>query len=129
MLQTADKLTVEKCKDAGLALVLLCLIGYHFWHLPVLIAASILLLLLAMTWPRGFQPFARVWFGASAALGTVVSKAVLTGMFFGLVLPMGLMRRTLGKDPMQRRCWKKGKGSVFRVRNHRLVAEDLGHPY
>jgi hypothetical protein len=65
----------------------------------------------------------------STALGTVVSKIILSVLFYGLVLPVGLVRRTLGKDAMQIKSWKKGKESVFRVRDHRFVANDFEHPY
>ncbi len=46
-----------------------------------------------------------------------------------LVLPVGLVRRLLGKDSMRIKSWKKGKESVFRVRDHRFSAKDLEHPY
>jgi hypothetical protein len=120
---------IEKCKDSGLALVLICLLCYQVWHLPVLILLTTIFLVIAMTYPPIFQPFAIFWFALSTSLGAVVSKVILTGLFFGLVLPVGLMRRVLGKDSMQIKGWHKGKGSVFRVRNHRFVAKDLEHPY
>jgi hypothetical protein len=123
------KLTIEKCKDSGLALVLICLIGYQVWKLPILILLAIASLVVAMTWPPVFQPFARFWFGLSTTLGTVVSKILLTVLFFVLVLPVGLARRALGRDSMRINSWKKGKESVFRVRNHRFEAKDLEHPY
>jgi hypothetical protein len=122
-------ITPERCKDSGLALVLICLIGYQIWKLPALILLAIAFLVLAMTWPPLFKPFAKLWFALSTALGSVVSKIILALLFFLLVFPIGLLRRLLGKDPMQLRGWKKGPESVFRVRNHQFVAKDLEHPY
>ena len=124
-----QKLTVEQCKDSGLALVLICLICYQVWKLPILMLLAIVFLLVAMTYPPVFRPFARLWFGLSTALGTVVSKIILAVLFYGLVLPVGLVRRAMGKDAMRIKSWKKGKGSVFRVRDHRFAAKDLEHPY
>jgi hypothetical protein len=129
MFSKLKKLSVEKCKDAGLALVLICLISYQVWPRPVLILAAIIFLLIAMTAPRIFQPFAIFWFAVSASLGAVVSKVILTGLFFGLVLPVGLARRALGKDAMRIKDWRKGPASVFRTRDHRFAAKDLEHPY
>jgi hypothetical protein len=129
MLSGNKTLTVEKCKDSGLALVLVCLLCYQVWKMPVLMLLAILFLVIAMTYPLIFQPFARLWFGLSIMLGTVVSKIILTVLFFVLVLPTGLVRRVVGKDSMQIRSWKKGKGSVFRGREHRFAAKDLEHPY
>jgi hypothetical protein len=123
------KLTVEQCKDSGLALVLICLICYLVWKLPMLMLLAIIFLVVAMTYPPVFRPFARFWFGLSTALGTVVSKIILAVLFYGLVLPVGLVRRAMGKDSMRIKSWKKGKESVFRVRDHRFAAKDLEHPY
>ena len=122
-------ITVEKCKDSGLALVLISLICYQVWKLEIFILAAIVILVAAMTYPLIFQPFARFWFALSIALGTVVSKIILTVLFFVIVLPIGLIRRAMGKDSMQMNNWKKGKESVFRVRKHIYSAKDMEHPF
>jgi len=122
-------ITVEKCKDSGLALVLISLICYQVWKLESFILLAIIFLVVAMTYPLIFQPFARFWFWLSTALGTVVSKIILTVLFFVIVLPIGLVRRVLGKDSMRMKIWKKGSQSVFRVREHRFAAKDMEHPY
>jgi hypothetical protein len=123
------KLSVEKCKDSGLALVLICLICYQAWKLEILLLLAVIFLLAAMTYPLIFQPFARFWFALSTGLGTIVSKVLLTLLFFVIVLPIGLVRRGLGKDSLQIKSWKQGNESVFRVRDHRFSAKDLEHPY
>jgi hypothetical protein len=122
-------ITVEKCKDSGLALVLICLICFQVWKLEITMLLAIIFLIVAMTFPIIFQPFARLWFALSTALGTVISKIILTVLFFTLVLPVGLVRRLLGKDSMRTKSWKRGNKSVFRVREHRFAARDLEHPY
>ena len=129
MLSNREKLSSDKCRDSGLALALVCLIGFQAWKLPILIPAAILTLIAAMTWPPVFRPFARLWFGLSEGLGAVASRVILTALFFLLVLPVGLTRKILGKDPMRREIWKKGNESVFRLRNHRFVGKDLDNPY
>ena len=122
-------ITSEQCKDSGLALVLICLICFLVWKHQFLILLAIAFLLVAMTYPPIFKPFARLWFGLSTALGTVVSRIILTIVFFTVVLPVGLMRRALGKDAMKIKIWKKDNTSVFRRREHRFAAKDLEHPY
>jgi hypothetical protein len=129
MRSNEKNLTVEKCKDSGLALVLICILCYQAWQLPVFMVLAVIFLLAAMSYPVIFQPFARLWFGLSTALGTIASKIILTVLFFALVLPVGLIRRAMGKDSMRLKSWKKGKESVFRMRDHRFAAKDLDHPY
>ena len=122
-------ISAEMCKDSGLALVLICLICFQIWKDQFLVLLAIAFLLVAMTYPPIFKPFARLWFGLSTALGTVVSRIILTIVFFAVVLPVGLMRRVLGKDAMKIKIWKKDNTSVFRRREHRFAAKDLEHPY
>jgi hypothetical protein len=123
------KTDIEKCKDSGLALVLICLVCYLFWPQQILIFAAIIFLLIAMSYPPILKPFAIFWFAFSSTLGNIVSKTILTLLFFALVLPVGLIRHFLRKDSMQINRWKKGNESVFRLRNHGFTAEDLKHPY
>ena len=123
------EITVEKCKDSGLALVLLCLIGYLIWRPSILLILAVIFLVIAMTYPLIFQPFARVWFALSIFLGTIVSKVILAILFYTMVLPVGLVRRAMGKDSMQLKAWKQGEDSVFRVREHVFEGKDLEHPY
>jgi len=59
----------------------------------------------------------------------VVSKILLSILFFLVVLPIGLLRKIMGKDSMQMKSWKKSSESVFRQRNHQFSAKDLETPY
>jgi len=129
MLSRRNKPDVEKCKDSGLALVLICLLCYLAGKELFFLWAALVFLLAAMTCPRVFQPFAIIWFALSAGVGGIVSKIILTALFFGVILPISLLRRFLGKDSMQLRCWKDGNGSVFRQRNQKLAPKDLEQPY
>jgi polyferredoxin len=123
------KVSDAQCKDSGLALVLIALIlamtfsPYYF--LPI----GTGLLVVTMSVPTLFRPFARVWFGFSHALGTIVSRILLTLLFYGLVTPVGCIRRVLGKDSMQLKKWKRGQVSVFHDRDHLFTRQDLDHPY
>lgn len=121
----------EKSKDAGLALVLILLlaawIGAGLHHL--LIAAAMAAVLLCMTIPGLFGPFAVLWFGLSHILGAVVSRVILTVVYLLVVVPVGLVRRWAGVDPMQLKRWKKADGSVFVERNYLYSREDVEHPY
>ena len=129
MIPDNKTITVEKCKDSGLALVLLSLICHQVWKLEIFILSAIVFLVVAMTYPLIFQPFARFWFALSTALGTIVSKIILAVLFFAIVLPIGMVRRLMGKDSMRINCWRKGEESVFRMREHRFIRKDLENPY
>jgi multisubunit Na+/H+ antiporter MnhG subunit len=122
-------ISLSQCKDAGLALVLLSLLLALATKRQVFLLSGIGFLVVTMTAPVLFRPFAKIWFGFSHALGTVVSKILLAVLFFLLVLPVGFARRAAGKDALQLKGWKNGKDSVFHDRDHLFTRQDLNHPY
>ncbi len=90
---------------------------------------AIPVLILNMTAPRIYYPFAIVWFGLTNVLGSIVSRVLLSFVFFGLVLPVGLLRRLFRKDALNLRNWKKDSASVMNIRNHVFSGKDLEKPY
>lgn len=112
-----------------MAFVLLCLLGTGWSHARWLEWTAIVALVVDMVWPAAFTPFAVVWFGLSEVLGAVVSRILLTVLFFGVVTPIGLVRRALGGDPMRLRQWRRGRESVFTVRDHHYTPADIDRPY
>jgi hypothetical protein len=123
------EITTEQAKDTGQATVLLALLASYFGHLPQLVVWAGVLLVINMTRPRCFRPVAVVWLGLSHLLGTVLSKLILTVLFYAVVTPIGLLRRACGADSLQLKKWKQGRNSVFVVRDRTFRPEDLEHPY
>ncbi len=121
--------SINQAKDTGLALILILLLVAHFKQQTFLILPAIFALVLTMTWPMLFGPLARVWFGFSHLLGSVVSKIILTIIFFLVVTPVALILRMRGMDSMRIKAWKKNKHSAFIDRNHTFSAKDLEKTY
>ncbi len=121
--------TRDQAKDTGMAMTLICILIGYLGHKQYCIVCAIVLLLVTMTVPTMFRPAAKLWFGLSQMLGAVMSKILLSILFFLIVTPVGMIRRMLGKDSLQLKKWKKDSASVFRERNHRFAASDIHHPY
>lgn len=122
--------SIGKCRDTGMAITLILLIIMIFvkgWNLGPLIAT--LVLVLTMTVPKIFSPFAKLWFAFAHLLGTVMSKIILGVIFFIILLPVAGLRKFLGKDSMQLKKWKSGDESAFRVRDHTFKPEDISRPF
>lgn len=119
----------EQAKDAGLALVLASLLLYRFGGWDIFFLPALVFLLLTMTWPLFFKAWARIWFGFSELLGGVVSKIILTILFFGVATPVGLVQRAIGKDPLLLKRWKADTNSVLIDRSHLFSKKDLERPY
>ena len=119
----------QQAKDTGLAILLILLLAAHLTGNITLILPAIGILVLAMAWPVIFRPLAPLWFGLAYLLGTVVSKCLLTVLFFVLVTPIGALRQIFGSDPMKLKDWQNGKGSVLLERNHTYTKTDVERPY
>ena len=118
-----------KSMDAGLALALISLLAYQVFPGRIVVTIATLLLLLCMTAPRIFAPFARIWFSMAGTLATAASCLLLTLVFLLLVTPVGTVRRLLGKDPLKLKTWRAGNSTLFSTRNHRWLAADMEKPY
>ena len=122
-------MTSDQCKDSGLAIILILLLTAWIADNNFFLGPAIVVLVLTMTIPKFFKPFAFIWFRFSHFLGGIVSKILLTGVFFILVTPVGEIRRLLGKDSMKTRNWKDNSESVFIDRSSTFDAEDLKRPF
>ena len=116
-------------KDTGLIIVLILLLIAYGTGKSLFILLAIAMLVVVMTVPVILTPFAAIWFSLSAVLGSITNRIVLTILFGAVLMPIALIRRFRGYDPMKRKIWKKGSCSVFTKRNHVFIADDLNVPY
>lgn len=123
------KSTPEQAKDTGMAMVLICLLLGYAGKFPRFLPVAVVLLIITMAWPKAFKPLAGLWFGFSHLLGSVVSRVVLTILFFLVVTPIGVIRRWWGADALQLKKWKQGRDSVFMTREGPVQGKDLVNPY
>jgi Saxitoxin biosynthesis operon protein SxtJ len=122
-------ITKEQSKDTGMAMVLLLLLFSAAFKRETLVTIAIVALVVDMTFPQFYRPVAVLWLGLSHLLGTVVSKILLTLVFFGVVTPIGLARRLLGIDSLKLKDFKSGENSVMVIRNHIFTGKDIEKPY
>ena len=122
-------ITKEQSKDTGMAMVLLLLLASSAFKREILVTMAIVVLVINMTFPQLYRPVAIVWLAGSHLMGTVVSKVLLTIVFFGVVTPIGLTRKLLGIDSMNLKKFKSGQDSVMIVRNHTFTGQDIEKPY
>lgn len=121
--------TIDQARDTGQAMVLLCLILVVFFRQASFAGIACVLLLVNMVCPQAYKPLAKWWFALSHLLGRIVPRILLGILFYIMVTPVGLMRRVMGKDPLQLKEWKRGRASVLRARDHTLTARDIINPF
>jgi hypothetical protein len=123
------RVTKDQNKDTGMAMVLLALLLGFLTDAKWFFGLGAALLFVAMVVPVLYRPVAFVWLGFSHLLGTVVSKILLTIVFFVVVLPVGFIRRVMNRDSLQLRKFGRGEESVMRIRDHVYAPSDIDKPY
>jgi hypothetical protein len=123
------KITKDQSRDTGMAMVLLALLLGFLTEARGFFTLAVVLLVVTMAVPAFYRAIAFLWLGLSHILGTIVSRILLTVVFFVMVLPVGLLRRVMGKDSLQLRKFSVGRESVMKVRDHVYVPSDIDKPY
>jgi hypothetical protein len=121
--------TLTYTKETGLVIVLILLLWAYWKDNLFFVLLAIGTLLVVITVPVVLKPLALIWYYASTALGNITNRIVLTIIYWGVLTPVGMVRRWLGFDPMKRKVWKNGTYSVFTERNHIFKSDDLNMPY
>ena len=62
------------------------------------------------------------WFKLAEGMGWVMSRVILSSIFFLFLFPIALLSRISAKNPLG---LKKEKGSAFAERNHTYTKKDL----
>jgi hypothetical protein len=125
----STNISKNQTKDTGMAIVLILLLIAVFSLEFVYVKIAIIALIVTMTIPFVYKYIAVIWFGLSHLLGTVVSKVILTLVFFFVVFPVGLTRRLLGYDTLKLKQFKKGTESVMQVRDITFTKYDIEKPF
>ena len=77
------------------------------WLTFALLALSGGLLLLSLVAPVLLRYPSRAWMGLAYVLGWVSTRIVLAVVFFGVLMPVGLIMRVFGWDPLRRRAGRQ----------------------
>jgi hypothetical protein len=88
----------------------------NWWHegrvWPWLGGIAIVFIFAAYLWPAALKPLNWLWFKFGLLLHKVVNPIVMGLLFFGVLLPTGLIMRALGKD-LLRLKWEPNANSYW----------------
>jgi hypothetical protein len=126
---TPKRVGTDQCRDTGMAMVLLVLLGLIRFKWSGLLMAAVVLHVANMIAPRIFRPIVPLWLGLAHALGAISSRVLLATVYWLVVTPVALARQALGKDSLRLRAFKAGDESVMATRRHVFTAGDLEKPY
>ena len=82
----------------------IALVGRFVFHAELIWAVAVAtgFLIMALVAPGILLPLNRVWALVAARMGKVLNFVLLAAFFYGVMLPMGLVLRLLGRDPATR---------------------------
>jgi polyferredoxin len=123
------KIGKEQARDTGMALVLMLLLLTLAFHRNLFVYMAIAVHVVNMIAPQIYRPVAVVWLGMAHLLGTVMSRVILSVVFFGVVAPIGFWRRLMGADALRLKEFKAKRSSVMEERNHFFTGKDIEQPY
>ena len=84
----------------GLIAAMLASFGGGYWRQPILIGAGAALVPAALLMPRTLRFIYLPAAAVSIFIGQAVSRLVMIVIFFGLITPLGVLRRLFGQDPL-----------------------------
>jgi hypothetical protein len=103
---------IKGSSDRSFGLVIA--VGFAFvallplWHPPHqprwwALAVAVMFALFAWFWPRHLAVLNRLWLRFGLVLSAILSPVVLGLLFYSTLLPIGLIMRISGKDPLRMR--------------------------
>jgi len=89
-------------------LVLLVISGFLFWKekesFQIFSGIGITLFLIAIAIPVVLKPIYLMWMIFATVLGWIMTRVILSSLFFLIITPIGLIAKVFGERFIERRC-------------------------
>ncbi|MBK7631348.1 MAG: hypothetical protein IPJ23_11730 [Ignavibacteriales bacterium] len=105
----------------GIVLIIISLLLWYFSKTSFVYFSTIggLLVILAIVTPVVLRPFHKLWMTLALAIGFVMSRVILTLLFYLVLTPIGLLAKIVGKkfmplgfDKKAETYWEKKESKV-----------------
>lgn len=81
----------------------------------------------ALLAPASLRPVYAGWMKFGQIMNWVNTRLILGIVFFGVLLPVGLLMRLFGRDPMHRR--RDSEASTYRVKSENQSIDNVERPF
>ena len=108
----------KELREFGLTLGIIFAVlgGWGFWrhkpHVEYFLALSAALLVLAFAAPAFLKPFQKIWMSLALLMGWVMSRVILSVLFYGILTPLSLALHLSGKELLQKK-WREKKDTFW----------------
>lgn len=124
-----ENISEQRINSMGIGISLLLLLFMHFKHSYQLLWVVVVLLSLCQFLPYLLRLIFAPVIVLSEIIGLFAFKIFLSICFFGIITPIGFLRRKTGTDPLQLKKWKNNNSSVFMIRDLTIKESDFENPY
>jgi len=105
------------------SIILIVIAGFLFWRAKELFQIFLnvggILLFLAVTIPVVLKPIYLIWMTFAGILGWLMTRIILTLLFFLIITPIGIIGGLLGKQFLNLK-WKNSKKSFWNYRDNTI---------
>ena len=110
-----------------IGVILLVIAGFLFWKekesFQILFTFGVTLCILGIAIPFILKPIYWVWMIFATILGWIMTRVILSLLFYIIVTPIGLILRFFGKQFLELR-WDKSKGSYWNYRTNEHLKKE-----
>ena len=117
----------EKKYETILAIVLGLLVIWIFTNAKALVIISAVLAFIGLMIPMVSGWITWLWLKISHVMGWVMSKVIMSIVFYLVLFPISLLARLSNKDQLKLK--KSNEQSYYSTRNHRYSPEELENPW
>ena len=104
-----------------ISIILLMIAGFLFWKekesFQIFLAIGIFLFLAAIALPTVLKPVYWIWMIFATILGWIMTRVILSLLFYITLSPIGLILRFFGKQFLELR-WDQSKESYWNIRTN-----------
>ena len=112
----------EKQLESVLVLIGALIVSFWIYKIKIFLLLALILVLIGTVSPYLTEKISWLWMKLSEWIGFVMSKIILSIVFFIFLLPLALISRLFRKDVLS---LKKKQNSYYINRNHSYSAKDL----
>ena len=110
-----------------IGVILLIIAGFLFWKekesFQILLTFGVTLCILGIAIPFILKPIYWVWMIFATILGWIMTRVILSLLFYIIVTPIGLIPRFFGKQFLELR-WDKSKESYWNFRTNEHLKKE-----
>ena len=91
------------------------------------LAVAVIFGLLGLIVPQILKPVFRVWMALGEVLAWINTRIILTILYYALIVPIGMILRMNGKDPMRLKFDREA--TTYRIIRNKRQASHMQHMY